>query len=107
MNGTEKVVKHLEMIQGVIKRLGLNSFFVKGGSLLLVITSQVLFAIYIFFTFHKQNYLMREGFFCPCRSSGAYFSHYRILDPGWILPLVSTTIPIPLRCNKETRRHGF
>ena len=48
------------MIQTVINRLGLNSFLVKGGSLLLVIASQVLFATYIFFTFHKQNYLMRE-----------------------------------------------
>ena len=28
MNGTEKVVKHLEMTQAVINRLGRNSFLV-------------------------------------------------------------------------------
>ncbi len=61
MNGTEKVVKHLEMIQTVINRLGLNSFLVKGGSLLLVITSQVLFATYIFFAFHEHSYLDLES----------------------------------------------
>lgn len=60
MNGTEKVVKHLEMIQAVIKRLAINSFLVKGGSIVFVITSQVLFATYIFFAFHEHNYLDLE-----------------------------------------------
>ena len=32
MNGTEKVVKHLEMIQAVIDRLGRNSFWIKSWS---------------------------------------------------------------------------
>ena len=33
MNDSERVVKHLEMIQGIINRLGHNSFLVKGWSL--------------------------------------------------------------------------
>ena len=60
MNGTEKVVKHLEMIQAVIKRMAINSFFVKGASLLLVITSQVLFATYAFSIFHEHSYIHGE-----------------------------------------------
>ena len=42
MNGTEKVVKHLEMIQAIINRLGKNSFWVKGASLAIIITAGVL-----------------------------------------------------------------
>lgn len=42
MNGTEKVVKHLEMIQAIINRLGNNSFWVKGGSLAIIITTAIL-----------------------------------------------------------------
>ena len=38
MDGTEKVVKHLEMIQAVINRLGKNSFWVKSASLAIIIT---------------------------------------------------------------------
>ena len=37
MNGTEKVIEHLKMIQAVIDRLGRTSFWVKTWSLLLVI----------------------------------------------------------------------
>ena len=44
MTGTEKVVKHLEMIQAVINRLGNNSFRVKGGSLAILITVALLAA---------------------------------------------------------------
>ncbi len=33
MNDAERVVKHLEIIQGIINRLGHNSFLVKGWSL--------------------------------------------------------------------------
>ena len=42
MNSTEKVVKHLEMIQAIINRLGKNSFWVKGGSLAIIITTAIL-----------------------------------------------------------------
>ena len=42
MNSTEKVVKHLEVIQAIINRLGKNSFWVKGGSLAVIITAAVL-----------------------------------------------------------------
>ena len=48
MNSTEKVVKHLEMIQRYIIRYGFYSMLTKGSSLLLVITSQVLLMTFVF-----------------------------------------------------------
>ena len=44
MNGTEKIVKHLEMIQTVINRLGSNSFWVKSWSIILIVAAMVLIA---------------------------------------------------------------
>ena len=44
MNGTEKVVKHLEMIQAVIDRLGRNSFWVKSWSIILIVAAMILIA---------------------------------------------------------------
>lgn len=55
MNSTEKVVKHLEMIQRYIIRYGFYSLLTKGGSLLLVITSQVLLATLVFVGFLDNN----------------------------------------------------
>ena len=54
MNSTEKVVKHLEMIQRYIIRYGFYSMLTKGGSLLLVITSQVLLATFVFFSIYHD-----------------------------------------------------
>ncbi len=54
MNSTEKVVKHLEMIQRYIIRYGFYSMLTKGGSLLLVIASQVLLATFVFFIIHHN-----------------------------------------------------
>ena len=48
MHNTEKVIKHLEMIQRYIIRYGFYSFMIKGGSLLLVITAQVLLATLVY-----------------------------------------------------------
>lgn len=48
MNNTEKVVKHLEMIQQYIIRYGIYSLFTKAVSLVLVITSQVLLATLVY-----------------------------------------------------------
>ena len=42
MNGTEKVVKHLEMTQAVINRLGTNSLWVKSWSMILIVAAMVL-----------------------------------------------------------------
>lgn len=39
MTGTEKVVKHLEMIQTIINRLGNNSFLAKGGSVTILLAA--------------------------------------------------------------------
>ncbi len=45
MDGTEKVVKHLEMTQVVINRLGRNSLLVKSWSVTLLVAARVLSAI--------------------------------------------------------------
>ncbi|MCY4402885.1 MAG: hypothetical protein OXD54_09945 [Candidatus Poribacteria bacterium] len=42
MNGTEKVIAHLQMIQANINRHGLYSFLVKGLSVVFVISTEVL-----------------------------------------------------------------
>ncbi len=44
MNGTEKVIKHLEMTQAVINRLGSNSFQLKGWSMTIIVAATVLIA---------------------------------------------------------------
>ena len=46
MNGMEKVVKHLEMIQAIVNRLGSNSFQLKGWSMTLIVAAIVLIARY-------------------------------------------------------------
>ena len=45
-DGTEKVIKHLEMIQAVVNRMGNNSFLLKGWSMTLVVAVPVLIAKY-------------------------------------------------------------
>lgn len=42
MNGTEKVVKHLEMTQAVINRLANNCVLVKGWSMTIILAAMVL-----------------------------------------------------------------
>lgn len=44
MNGTEKVVKHLEMTQAVINRLARNSFLLKNWSLTILVAAMVFIA---------------------------------------------------------------
>ena len=44
MNGIEKVVKHLEMTQAVINRLGRNSFLLKSWSMTILVAAMVLIA---------------------------------------------------------------
>ena len=44
MSGAEKVLEHLKMIQGVITRLGSNSFLIKSWSLTLIVAAMVLIA---------------------------------------------------------------
>ena len=44
MSGTEKVVKHLDMIQTIINRLGNNSFLAKGGSVTILVAAMILVA---------------------------------------------------------------
>ena len=44
MNSTEKVVKHLEMTQAVINRLGRNSVLLKSWSMTILVAAMVLIA---------------------------------------------------------------
>ena len=44
MNNAERIVKHLEMTQSVIDRMGRNSFQLKGWSMTLIVASTVLIA---------------------------------------------------------------
>ncbi len=46
MENGEKVIKHLEMTQAVINRLGSNSFLLKGWSMTVIVTTMVLIARY-------------------------------------------------------------
>ena len=46
MDGTEKVVEHLKMIQAVIDRLGRHSLWVKTWSLVLIVAAATLIAIH-------------------------------------------------------------
>lgn len=42
MDGKQKVIKHLEMTQGVINRLGGNSFLLKSWSMAALVATMVL-----------------------------------------------------------------
>ena len=55
MDNTEKIVRHLEMIQRYIIRYGIYSFLAKGASLLLVIVSNVLLAALVIVGFLEGN----------------------------------------------------
>ena len=44
MNGPDKVVKHLEITQAVINRMGSNSFLVKSWSMTIIVAAMVLIA---------------------------------------------------------------
>ena len=78
MNGTEKVVKHLEMIQAVIDRWGTQQFL--------------------------DQKLEHDSHYCSDGSDrqtghtklifclGAYSSRPRILDSGWILSLAGAVV---------------
>ena len=46
VDGLEKVVKHLEMTQGIINRLANNSFLLKGWSMTLVVAATLLMTKY-------------------------------------------------------------
>ena len=44
MNNAERIVKHLEMTQSVIDRMGRNSFQLKGWSMTIIVAATVLIA---------------------------------------------------------------
>ena len=44
MNNAERIVKHLEMTQSIIDRMGRNSFQLKGWSMTIIVAATVLIA---------------------------------------------------------------
>lgn len=75
MDGKEQVVKHLEMIQGVINRLGHDSFLIKGWSITLIVAGVVVItrnevqpewivwaflALVVFFFWILDSYFLRQ-----------------------------------------------
>ena len=44
MNNAERIVKHLEMTQAVVERMGRNSFQLKGWSMTIIVAATVLIA---------------------------------------------------------------
>lgn len=70
MNGTEKVVRHLEMIQTIIRRMAINSFILKGVSVVFVITTQVLFVSLFLSAFQKDSLVPDGAFFVLMLAAG-------------------------------------
>lgn len=60
MNNADKIVKHLEMIQGVINRLGSNSFMLKGWSMAIIAAAIILISRY-----DTQNSFVMLAFVIP------------------------------------------
>ena len=93
MNGTEKVVKHLEMIQAVINRLGQQQFL--GQKL------------------EHNPHCRSDGFDCqtghtkPIFCLGAYSSRTRVLDSGRILSLAREVVSTSIRRNQSSIRYRF
>ena len=93
MNGTEKVIKHLEMIQAVINRFRAQQFL--GQKL------------------EHNSYCRSDGFDCqtghtnPIFCLGAYSSRPRVLDSGWILSLAGKVVSTSIRRNQSSIRYQF
>ena len=57
MTEDEKIIRHLEMIQGIINRLGRNSFLVKLGSIAVVITGKLISVFLLYIISHEDTYV--------------------------------------------------
>lgn len=60
MNGTQKVIEHLKMIQAVIDRLGRNSLWVKTWNLALIVVAAILLGS------ESDHYPFGTLFLIPC-----------------------------------------
>ncbi len=60
MTEDEKIIRHLEMIQGIINRLGRNSLLVKLGSIAIVISGKLISVIIYYILSHKKIYLSSD-----------------------------------------------
>ena len=71
MNDKEQIIKHLEMIQGVINRLGHDSFLIKGWSMAILAAGIVLIVrsgtlsewIILTFLFPVAGFWILDGYF--------------------------------------------
>ena len=92
MNGTEKVVKHLEMTQAVINRLGSwNSFLVKSWSMTIIVAAMIL--------------ITRQDLTKPIFCLGAYSSRPRVLDSGQIFSQARAVVSTNIRRNQSSIRY--
>ena len=93
MNSTEKVVKHLEITQAVIDRLGRNSLWIKSWSLILIVASD---------GFNRQT-----GYANPIFCFGTYSARPRVLDSRRILSLAGAVVSTSIQRNQSSIRYRF
>lgn len=93
MEDRAQVVKHLEMIQGVINRLGHDSFLVKGWSMTILVVG-----IIIISRSEMQFGLFVLAFLIPV---------IRFLDFRWLFSLARAVVSESLRRGQTARSHRF
>lgn len=81
MDNTTQVVKHLEMIQEVINRLGHDSFLIKGWSMA-ILAARILFLA----RGEVQSEMVVVAFLIPVVG-------FWILDSGWLFSLARAAVP--------------
>ena len=93
MSGAEKVLEHLKLIQGVITRLGSNSFLIKGW------TPDA----------HSGGYGVdcEEGHGKPLPDLTAGSSRPSILVSGWVFSLARTVVQKVVRGDLRRIRYGL
>lgn len=60
MTEDEKIIRHLEMIQGIISQLERNSFLLKLGSIAVVITGKLISVFLLYIFSHKDTYVSND-----------------------------------------------
>lgn len=79
MNNVERIVKHLEMTQAVMNRMGRNSFQLKGWSMTIIVAATVLIA--------------RTDLPSPFFVFVFLIPILGFLGIGWVLSLAGTAVP--------------
>ena len=89
MNDHEHVIKHLELIQGVVNRLGGNSFLLKGWSMTVLVGGSLLMV-----RMRSEQPLVALTLLVPVSW---------ILAVGRILPMAGEVVPSRVRSGASTR----